>query len=75
MNAKGVADEVGTVYLKVEDVALMLNVSASLVYQWVEEKRIAHFRFGGDGRRGAIRFLSEEVRAFTLECRAELEDD
>ena len=45
--------------LKVSDVASRLNISASKVYQLVEEGKLSHHRFDG-----AIRFSEEQIAEY-----------
>ena len=45
------------------------KVSASMVYQWVEEERLPHYRLGGEGRRGKILIDEEDLRQFLDGCR------
>ncbi|MFM9959774.1 MAG: helix-turn-helix domain-containing protein [Planctomycetaceae bacterium] len=56
--------------LKVSDVASRLNISASKVYQLVEEGKLSHHRFDG-----AIRFSEEQIAAYLEETRQERRDD
>lgn len=45
--------------MTVRDLAEYLSVSGSLVYKWVEQKQVPHYRLGGE--RGAIRFDSVQI--------------
>ena len=49
--------------------AELARVSRSLIYQWIEEKRLKCMRAGGRGRRGRILVRHEELMRFldTLE--------
>lgn len=40
--------------LTVKEAAEKAGVSESLVYEWCESRRLAHYRAGGQGRRGKI---------------------
>jgi excisionase family DNA binding protein len=48
-----------------------LGVSPSLVYQWIEEQRLAHYRFGGEGRRGRILIAPADLDKLMQHCRVE----
>jgi excisionase family DNA binding protein len=63
-------------FLTPETAAEKIGVSRSLIYQWIEEGRITHYRLGGRGKRGRImidqadlyRFLEQqkvEARSFS----------
>ena len=58
--------------LNVAEVADLLNISQSLVYQIVEAGKIPFLRIGHG--RGSIRFLSADVRAYLDSCRVEKVD-
>lgn len=55
----------------VKQTAERLGVSASLVYQWCQEKRLAHVRLGKAGRRGKILIEETDVEAFVAAARVE----
>ena len=57
--------------LTIKDAASVAGVSATLLYQWCQEKRLPHYRCGGDGRRGKILIKDAELWAFLDECRVE----
>jgi hypothetical protein len=40
----------------------------SLLYQWCQERRLRHYRFGGDGRRGKIMVEESDLTAFLEDC-------
>lgn len=40
--------------LTVRVAAERIGVSTALIYQWCDERRLTHYRFGGRGRRGKI---------------------
>ncbi len=52
--------------LSVKEAAERVGVSPALVYQWCDERRLAHFRFGGRGRRGKILIDPADLDAFLL---------
>ncbi len=58
--------------LTVKQAAEQAGVSASLVYCWCREKRIAHYRVGADGRRGQIRIDPADLDAFIKTLRQEV---
>lgn len=57
--------------LSIKDAANSAGVSAALLYQWCQEKRLPHYRCGGDGRRGKILIRESELWAFLSACRVE----
>ena len=61
--------------MNVKQAAERLEVSQSLVYQLIAERRLPHLRIGGRGRRGKIVIKDEHIAAFLEEVRAELDDD
>lgn len=52
--------------LKVSDVASLLNLSASKVYELIDEGKLAHHRIGG-----AIRVTEEQLAEFLEETKRE----
>ena len=58
-------------WLSVKQTAERLGVSPSLVYQWCQEKRLAHLRLGKAGRRGKILITEADVEAFVGALRVE----
>jgi excisionase family DNA binding protein len=50
--------------LTVKQSATMAGVSAGLVYAWIEQRVLPHFRFGRLGRRGAIRIAEADLQRF-----------
>jgi excisionase family DNA binding protein len=50
-----------------------IGVSESLVYQLCQEKRLPHFRVGGEGRRGKSLIDEQDLEAFMQGCRVEAE--
>jgi len=57
--------------LTVKKAAERAGVSAALVYQWCEERRLTHYRAGREGRRGKILIEESDLDAFleTLKVR------
>jgi excisionase family DNA binding protein len=52
------------VRLDVRAAAKVARVSDNLVYQWCQEKRLPHYRLGGQGRRGKILIKESDLLAF-----------
>jgi excisionase family DNA binding protein len=52
--------------------AQLAGVSASLVYQWCVERRLAHYRVGTAGRRGRILIDPADLERLMRECRREV---
>ncbi len=50
--------------LNVKDAARIAGVSATLVYLWCEERRLAHFRVGAQGKRGKILIHPRDLEDF-----------
>jgi excisionase family DNA binding protein len=57
--------------LTVKQAASHAGVSRSMIYQWVEERRLPHTRLGGKGRRGKIFVEQADLDAFLAGCRVE----
>jgi len=57
--------------LTVKQAAARANVSPSLVYQWCQEQRLAHYRFGTEGKRGRILIDPADLDKLIAECRRE----
>lgn len=55
--------------LRVKDVAKLLDVGQTAVYELVAARKINHYRIGAG--RGAIRFEREDVEAFKRSARVE----
>lgn len=55
--------------LTVKQAAQKIGVSESLVYGWIADGQLAHFRLGAKGHRGAIRIQEEDMEAFLATCR------
>lgn len=53
----------------VAEAAERAGVSESLIYQLCEERRIAHFRPGGKGKRGKILICPRDLDALMESCR------
>ena len=51
--------------------ATRAGVSASLIYQLCAERRLKHFRVGGEGRRGKLLIDDEDLDRFLDSCRVE----
>ena len=51
-------------YLTVKQITTQLNVSATLVYAWVESGALACYRMGAAGKRGAIRVAEADLAVF-----------
>jgi excisionase family DNA binding protein len=54
-----------------EQAAKKAGVSRNLVYRWCEEKRLPHYRLGGQGKRGRILIEERDLDAFLESCRVE----
>jgi excisionase family DNA binding protein len=52
-----------------EQAAKRAGVSRNLVYRWCRERRLPHFRFGGQGRRGRILIEEKDLDEFLEGCR------
>jgi excisionase family DNA binding protein len=63
----------GKMKLTPKQAAQRSGVSANLIYQWCNEKRIAHYRFGGQGRRGRILIEETDLDVFLATLRVEAE--
>jgi len=50
--------------LRVKDIAKLAGVSAGLVYLWIEEGVLPHFRLGRPGTRGTIRVAETDLQQF-----------
>jgi excisionase family DNA binding protein len=55
--------------LSVKAAADRAGVSAALIYQWCYERRLAHYRCGGEGRRGKILISPADLDAFMESCK------
>ena len=54
-----------------QQAATLVGVSVSLIYQLCAERRLPHFRVGGDGRRGKLLIDENDIKAFLARCRVE----
>lgn len=57
--------------LTVKQAAEVAQVSLSLIYAWVAEHRLAHYRVGRGGKRGQIRIESADLEAFLAALKVE----
>lgn len=55
--------------LTVKQAASRAGVSSALVYQWCDERRLVHYRCGGQGRRGKILIHPADLDAFLEGCK------
>jgi excisionase family DNA binding protein len=63
-NTETLAAEQQTELLEVKEAAEVARASANLVYQWCQEKRLPHYRLGGQGKRGKILIKESDLLAF-----------
>jgi excisionase family DNA binding protein len=59
--------------LTVAEAAERAGVSDSLVYEWCQTRRLAHFRPGGKGKRGKILISPDDLDVFISSLRVEAE--
>jgi excisionase family DNA binding protein len=57
--------------LTVKEAGESAGVSPALIYQWCQEKRLAHYRFGTEGKRGKILIDPKDLDKLMKECRVE----
>jgi excisionase family DNA binding protein len=57
--------------LSPQQAATLVGVSVSLVYQLCAERRLPHYRVGGDGRRGKVLIDEKDLETFLADCRVE----
>ena len=57
--------------LTVKQAAERAGVSEALVYQWCCERRLPHYRLGGQGRRGKIGIDPHELDSFLESLKVE----
>lgn len=57
--------------LTVKEAAALARVSRSLVYAWCDERRLAHVRAGGAGKRGRILISRADLETLLRELRVE----
>jgi excisionase family DNA binding protein len=55
--------------LTVKEAARTAGVSAALIYQLCDERRLPHYRLGGRGRRGKILIDQDELDKFVASCK------
>lgn len=55
--------------LSVKEAGAFAGVSPALVYQWCQEQRLPHYRFGTEGRRGKILIDPSDLEEFMRQCR------
>lgn len=55
--------------LTVQQVAIVANVSAQLVYSWCNSGQLAHLRLGTPGKRGTIRIEEADLLDYLASCR------
>ncbi len=48
-----------------------VGISVSLIYQLCAERRLPHFRIGGDGRRGKLLIDEADLESFLSACRVD----
>lgn len=53
------------------EAAERVGISLSLIYQLCAEKRLPHYRIGGDGRRGKVLIDEADLDAFLISCRVD----
>lgn len=57
--------------LTAKEAAALARVSRSLVYAWCDERRLAHLRAGGAGKRGRILIRRTDLEEFLRELLVE----
>lgn len=57
--------------MTVRDAAMRLEISQSLAYRLIAERRLSCIRIGGQGRRGKIIVTEDDIRRFMERTRAE----
>ena len=57
--------------LTVKQAGEQAGVSLALIYQWCQEQRLPHYRFGTEGKRGKILIDPGDLDRFMQECRVE----
>ncbi len=55
--------------LSIRQAAERVSVSPALIYQWCQERRLTHYRCGGQGRRGKILISPADLDAFMESCK------
>jgi excisionase family DNA binding protein len=59
-----------TNWITVKQAADRAGVSLALVYRWIGEGRLPHFRMGSRGTRGTVRIKPDDLDAFLETLRA-----
>ena len=57
--------------LTVKQAAQRAGVSTALVYAWISDKMLAHYRVGRPGSRGSIRIAEADLDAFLASLKRE----
>lgn len=57
--------------MTVKEAGKYAGVSPALIYQLCQEQRLAHYRFGTEGKRGKILIDPKDLDTFMKECRVE----
>ena len=57
--------------MTVSEAATQLQVSKSLIYRLIEERRLSCVRIGQKGRRGTIRIRPVDLEEFLRQCQNE----
>lgn len=57
-----------------KEAADRLGVSVQLVYQLCHERRLVHYRIGGEGRRGRVLIDEADLDAFMQSCKVEADN-
>ncbi len=57
--------------LTVKEAAGRAGVSSALVYEWCDERRLAHYRVGGVGKRGKILIEPADLDVFMASLKVE----
>ena len=55
----------------VKEAAIRAGVSSALVYEWCDERRLAHYRVGGAGKRGKILIEPADLDVFMASLKVE----
>ena len=61
--------------ISVKQAAERAGVSEALVYQWCNERRLPHYRLGGEGRRGKIGIRPPDLDSFLDSLKVELPEE
>jgi excisionase family DNA binding protein len=68
MTEDGMVYGAAVMKLTIREAAKAAGVSTSLLYQLCGERRLRHYRVGGEGRRGKIMVDEADLTAFLEEC-------